>query len=165
VTRAYLDTNFLFGLFRDAEGVRAADPLFGRWRRRVEVALAADRPLISALVIDELTYRLVLSWLIDSGTKDALGAFRNDTPLVMRRMGPKLEALWRSIARLDPELAPSDEEDVVLAQTLMIAPGIAPRDAFHAAYALRGGCRWIVSSDETFDRLDSVERLGPEEPG
>lgn len=160
MSRAYLDTNFLFGLFRQEEGARR-DPTFRGWRERVEVEMSTDRPIISALVIDELSYRMILAWIGDGGGKDPLGTYRADTPAVMRRMRSRLRGLWKSIAQLEPELAPSEDEDVVLAQNLMIDPGLAPRNAFHAAYAIRGGCRWMISSHAAFDRLDRIERLGP----
>ena len=161
MTRAYLDTNFLFGLFRQAEGVATGDPAFVGWRQRVETEMGVDLPVISALVVDELAYRMVLAWISDGGEQDPLRTYRADTPGVMRRMRTKLRGLWKSMAQLEPELTPSENQDVVLAQTLMVDPGLAPRDAFHAAYAIRGACRWIVSSDAAFDRLDRIDRLGP----
>lgn len=163
MTRAYLDTNFLFGLFRQWESRAGVDPEFATWRGRVASEMDGNRPVISALVIDELTYRLVLAWMTDAGIKDPLSAYRADTARTMRRLRSRLRSLWRSIAELEPELAPSEEEDVVLAQNLMVNPGLAPRDAFHAAYAIRGRCKWIVSSDAAFDGVDRVQRLGPHE--
>ncbi len=43
----------------------------------------------------------------------------------------------------------------------MAAPGLAPRDAFHAAHALGAGCQIVVSSDDAFDRVTDRTRLGP----
>jgi predicted nucleic acid-binding protein len=47
-----------------------------------------------------------------------------------------------------------------IAQSLTSDPGLSPRDAFHAAFALDGGCDWIVSSDAAFDRVPRLRRLG-----
>jgi predicted nucleic acid-binding protein len=161
VSRAYLDTNFLFGLFRHEEGHGQTDSYFADWRQRVEQEIGGDRPVLSALVVDEISYRLVLAWMTDAGVKDPLSAFRADTTGVMKRSRGKLLSLWKSIAKLEPELAPSEEDDVVLAQNFMVDAGLAPRDAFHAAHAIRARCQWIVSSDDAFDRLDRMKRLGP----
>ncbi|MGH9229018.1 MAG: hypothetical protein ACRD07_09900 [Acidimicrobiales bacterium] len=47
------------------------------------------------------------------------------------------------------------------AKGLMASPGLAPRDAFHAAHALAAACATIVSPDPAFDRVRGLERLGP----
>jgi predicted nucleic acid-binding protein len=159
VSRAYLDTNFLYGLLRQVDDGEGTD--FVDWRQRVQVELGGDPPLISGLVIDELTYRLVLGWLRDAGDSDPLTTFRRSTATVMRRMHRHLSSLWTALDQLDADLAPTDWSVVQLAQGLMTDHGLGPRDAFHAAYAISGRCRWIVSSDAGFDVLDRVRRLGP----
>jgi len=161
VSRAYLDTNFLFGLIRQADDGETA---FADWRQRVQVELEGDPPVISGLVIDELTYRLVLAWLRDAGDSDPLTTFRTSMPTVMRRMRQHLSSLWTTLDQLDADLAPTDWSVIQLTQGLMADPGLGPRDAFHAAHAIGGRCRWIVSSDPDFDLLDRVHRLGPRLP-
>ncbi|MGH9113373.1 MAG: type II toxin-antitoxin system VapC family toxin [Acidimicrobiales bacterium] len=59
------------------------------------------------------------------------------------------------------ELQPTDQPIVDRAKALMAAPGLAPRDAFHAAHALGAGCQIVVSSDDAFDRVTDRTRLGP----
>jgi predicted nucleic acid-binding protein len=159
VSRPCLDTNFLFGLLRQVDDGGGTD--FVDWRQRVQVELESDPPLISGLVIDELTHRLVLAWLRDGGDSDPLTTFRRSTATVMRRMRRHLSSLWTAIDQLDADLAPTDWSVVQLAEGLMTDPGLRPGDAFHAAYAIGGRCRWIVSSDPGFDLLDRVRRVGP----
>ena len=40
----------------------------------------------------------------------------------------------------------------------MSDPGLAPRDAFHAAHAVDSHCPVIVSSDPYYGRLDTISR-------
>jgi len=159
LSRVYLDTNYLFGLMRQAEQSAPAEYL--SWRERVEAEIGSDAPLISALVVDELAYRLVLAWLRDSGDAAPLTTFRRSTVTVMKRMRARLSGLWKALDDLDLDLAPSHPSSMHIAQSLMGDPGLAPRDAFHAAYAIDGRCDWIVSSDATFGRLPQLRRLGP----
>ena len=159
MSRVYLDTNYLFGLLRP--GDPAANPSYVAWRERVEAEIGVDPALASDLVVDELAYRLVLSWLSDSGDADPLTTYRRSTASVMKRMRSRLVALWKALDGLDLDWAPSQPSSQHLAQSLMSDPGLAPRDAFHAAYAIDGGCKWIVSSDAVFDRLRRLDRLGP----
>ena len=79
----------------------------------------------------------------------------------MKRMRSRLVALWKALDGLDLDWAPSRPLSQRLAQSLMSDPGLEPRDAFHAAYAIDGGCKWIVSSDVAFDRVPGLDRLGP----
>jgi predicted nucleic acid-binding protein len=160
VSRVYLDANFLFGLVRQRDGHGSTG--FSAWRERVQAAAAEDPPAVSGLVIDEVTYRLVLSWLRDAGDAEPLTTYRREGRAVMRRMRQPLGWLWKALDRLDADVVPTDRSVVQLAQGLMSDPGLAPRDAFHAAHAIGGRCRWLVSSDPAFDLQDRVERLGPE---
>jgi len=159
VTRVYLDTNYLFGLLRQSEST--IDPVYAAWRERVEAEIATDAALTSDLVMDELAYRLVLSWLRDSGDTDPLATYRRSTATVMKRMRSRLVALWKALDDLDLDWASSQRSSQHLAQSLMGNPGLSPRDAFHAAYAIDGGCNWIVTSDPAFDRIPRLDRLGP----
>jgi predicted nucleic acid-binding protein len=43
----------------------------------------------------------------------------------------------------------------------MAQPGLAPRDAFHAAHALEAGCDLIASSDAGFDQVAGLRRVAP----
>ena len=116
---------------------------------------------ISALVVDELAYRLVLAWLRDDGDEDPLVTYRKSSTAVMRQMRDRLTASWEAIDRLRLELEPTDHAAVRQARDLMNDPGFAPRDAFHAAHGLQAGCSLVASSDAAFDDLPGVTRLGP----
>jgi predicted nucleic acid-binding protein len=125
-------------------------------------ALGPDSGVISALVLDELAYRLVLAWLRDDGDRDPLSTYRGHATKVMHTMRRRLTAAWEACDALRFELQPTDQAVVDRARVLMARPGLAPRDAFHAAHALAAGCELIVSSDRGFDRVDGLRRLGPD---
>lgn len=159
MSRAYLDTNYLFGLVRQSDLAAGAE--YAAWRERVEAEIAADPALVSDLVVDELAYRLVLAWLRDSGDTDPLTTYRRSTATVMKRMRSKLAALWKALDGLDLDWVSSRMSSLHIAQSLMGDPGLSPRDAFHAAYAIDGGCELIVSSDAAFDEVPRLRRFGP----
>lgn len=172
MSRVYLDTNFLYVHLRAAPAEAAptskttsASTTANRaeeWRAGVLDEMAHDPGVISALVLDELAYRLVLSWLRDEGDPDPLTTYRADAAKVMRAVRPRLSATWKALDALGLELQPTAQPVVDRAKTLTARPGLAPRDAFHAAHALVGDCRLIASSDRGFDRLRGLRRLGPE---
>ena len=120
-----------------------------------------DGGISSALVVDELAYRLVLGWLRDSGEADPIARFRNSSHDVMRVMRPRLRRLWTAVDELLLEFVPTDGTVIERAREFMAVPGLAPRDAFHAAHAMEAGCDWIVSADPDFDALRTLPRLGP----
>ncbi|MGH7882389.1 MAG: type II toxin-antitoxin system VapC family toxin [Candidatus Dormibacteraceae bacterium] len=159
MSRCYLDTNFLYAHLRDPRDGSAA--LMEEWRDRVVKEIANDSGVISALVIDEIAYRLVLAWLRDDGDQDPLSTYRRDPGRVMRAMPHRLAVIWRSIDSLELELEQTNLATVNQAKGLMSKPGLAPRDAFHAAHAIRASCSVIVSSDSEFDRLKEIRRVGP----
>lgn len=156
MTRCYLDTNFLYGHFRD----RDAAPMVG-WRQEMEAELGADSPVVSTLVVDELAYRLTLAWLRDEGDPSPLATLRKSPAGTMRRMRGRLEAVWSAIDDLGLEIAAADRSVVNRATGLMGNPGLAPRDAFHAAHALTSDCGVIVSSDPHYDSVAAIRRLAP----
>lgn len=159
MSRCYLDTNFLYVHLRAPRD--APPPRLDDWRARVLPELAADSGVISALVLDELAYRLILAWLRDDGDADPLSTYRADAANVMRSVRERLTKVWKGIDSLALELQPTDRTVVERAKRLMARPGLAPRDAFHAAHALAAGCQVIVSSDEAFDRVPELERRAP----
>jgi len=159
VTRCYLDTNFLFAYSRRIRTDR--DPRIENWRRLVDQELGDDRGVISGLVLDELAYRSVLAWLRDAGEQNPVSRFRSSTSVVMRRMRTRLDRLWKAVDELGFELTTTDRVVARQALVLMSNPGLAPRDAFHAAHALDSGCEVIVSADPDYDQLPGVRRLGP----
>lgn len=57
--------------------------------------------------------------------------------------------------------AVTDQRVVDRARVLLTDPGLAPRDAFHAAHALEAGCELVASSDPDFDRVVGLRRLRP----
>jgi predicted nucleic acid-binding protein len=159
VTRAYLDTNFLYSHAR--AGIGETVPGFDGWRELVDMELDPDRGVISALVIDELAYRMILAWLRDDGDADPLSTYRAAAAAVTRSMRPRLDRLWRMIDDLHLEITPTTQGTVTRAKALMADPGLAPRDAFHAAHALGAGCTVIVSLDADYDTVSGLGRLGP----
>jgi predicted nucleic acid-binding protein len=118
--------------------------------------------VISGLVIDELAYRLVLAWLRDDGHSDPLSAYRANPREAMRAVRRRLTAVWRAVDTLSLELQSTNRAVVENAKSLMARPGLAPRDAFHAAHALEASCDLVVSSDVGFDRVPGLHRLAPE---
>jgi predicted nucleic acid-binding protein len=163
VSRCYLDTNFLYGHLRSPP-TGVPSPMED-WRERTLAELTDDGGVVSPLVIDELAYRLVLAWLRDDGHADPLAAYRERPETVMPAMRDRLAATWASLDSLGLELDPTDREVTDRARALMAAPGLAPREAFHAAHAVEADCPVIVSSDRAFDRLPALRRLGPEPSG
>jgi predicted nucleic acid-binding protein len=158
VSRCYLDANYLYVHLRSPQ--RTLAEIEG-WRSRVLEELDGDSGVVSALVFDELAYRLVLAWLRDDGDPDPLSTYRSRATAVMRSMRRRLTTTWRAIDDLHLELQTTDLATVDQAKGLMASPGLAPRHAFHAAHALGATCATIVSSDPAFDRVRGLTRLGP----
>lgn len=123
--------------------------------------MGRDNGVISPLVLYELAYRLVLAWLRDDGDRDPLSAYRADPRSAMQAARRRLTATWRAVDSLSLELQPTEHPVVAKAKSLMTRPGLAPRDAFHAAHALEAGCTLIASSDECFDLVSDLRRLSP----
>jgi predicted nucleic acid-binding protein len=159
LSRCYLDTNFLYVHLRSARS-QAPGPLED-WRSRVLAQAAVDGGVISALVHDELAYRLILAWLRDEGVNDPPSAYRADAQAVMRTVRRRLTATWRAVDSLSLELQLTDSAVVERARSLMARPGLGPRDSFHAAHALVAGCRVIASADAAFDDVPELRRLAP----
>jgi predicted nucleic acid-binding protein len=158
LSRCYLDTNFVYAHLRSRRG-RALGPVEA-WRTRVLGELDGGG-VISGLVLDELAYRLVLAWLRDGGDRDPLSTYRADARSAMRAARRRLTAAWRAVDSLALELQPTELAVVEGAKSLMARPGLAPRDAFHAAHALKAGCDLIASSDAGFDQVPGLRRLAP----
>lgn len=159
MSRCYLDTNFVYVHLRAEYG--AAPDRIDRWRRSVLTELAADGGVISALVLDELAYRLILAWLRDDGDGDPLSTYRADSQQVMKGVGQRLTSTWQSIDSLSLELQPTNQSVVEQAKSLMAQPGLAPRDAFHAAHALEAACAVIASADASFAQVEGLRVLAP----
>lgn len=159
VTRCYVDTNFVYAHLRDPGGSSGSS--VRNWRERVLEEMAEDSGVISAPVIDEVAYRLVLAWLADDGVRDPLSTYRRQPAHTMRAVRSRLEDLWSSIDSLELELEPTSLSTVDRAKMLMGRPGMAPRDAFHAAHAISAGCEAIASADAAFDELSELRRIGP----
>lgn len=117
--------------------------------------------VISALVIDELAYRLILAWLRDDGDGDPLSTYRTDARTVMRAMRRRLAATWRAVDSLSLELQPTEHSVIERAKALMSRPGLSPRDAFHAGHALAAGCTLIASGDDAFEQVAGLRLLAP----
>jgi predicted nucleic acid-binding protein len=159
VSRCYLDTNFLYVHLRSKAGTVAA-PL-EEWRRAVSTQVAADGGVISALVLDELAYRLILAWLRDDGVADPLSRYRTEPQITMRAVRRRLTTTWRAVDSLALELCPTERAVVAEAQALMGKPGLGPRDAFHAAHAVVSGCELIASADAAFKQVPGLGCLAP----
>jgi predicted nucleic acid-binding protein len=159
LSRCYLDTNFIHAHLR-AKRDATLGPVEA-WRVRVLSEMDDGGGVISALVLDELAYRLVLAWLRDDGDDDPLSTFRRDAGVAMRSVRSRLTSTWRSVDSLALELQPAGHTVVERAKSLMSQPGLAPRDAFHAAHALEAGCDLIASSDTDFDLVSGLKRVAP----
>ena len=158
MSRCYLDTNFLYAHLRSRRG-GSLGPV-ETWRAQV-LGEMDDGGVISGLVLDELAYRLVLAWLRDDGDSDPLSSYRAEPHSAMRAARRRLTAAWRAVDSLALELQPTEQAVVEGAKSLMAQPGLAPRDAFHAAHALKAGCNLIASSDAGFDQVPGLRRLAP----
>jgi predicted nucleic acid-binding protein len=159
LSRCYLDTNFLYAHLRSTPA--KAPQALRDWVGRVLAQAADDGAVISALVQDELAYRLILAWLREDGINDPLSSYRADARATMQTVRARLTASWRALDSLELDLQPTDRGVVEHARALMARPGIPPRDAFHAAHALAAGCDAIASTDSVFDEIKGLHRLGP----
>jgi predicted nucleic acid-binding protein len=158
----YLDTNFLLSHLR--QSTKDAEPRLAAWRQAVISEVGSDRPVISALVLDEVIYRSTVSWLKEDGDRDPITSYRRSTRDVMERLGPRLRGLWQAVDSMDLEVVTTDDEVISRARQLMDEAYLGSRDAFHAAHAIDRGCDWIVSGDPDFDVLSEIDRLGPDHP-
>lgn len=68
MSHCYLDTNVLYVHLRFP--ANAAPAPVEEWRNAVLGQVATDGGVISALVLDELAYRLILAWLREDGVVD-----------------------------------------------------------------------------------------------
>lgn len=159
MSRYYLDTNFVYAHLRTPSST--ASKQIERWRESVATQVETDGGVISALVLDELAYRLILAWLRDDGVEDPLTRYRAEPQSTMRAMRERLTATWRALDVLALELWHTDQTVVEQAKALMEEPGLSPRDAFHAAHALTAGCSAIASTDPAFDLVPNLNRLAP----
>lgn len=159
MSRCYLDTNFLYVHLRSRAAT--ARPPIEDWRDSVSAHVATDGGVISALVLDELAYRLILAWLREDGVADPLSKYRTEPQITMRTVRRRLTTTWRAVDSLALELWPTDHAVVTQAQALMAKPGLSPRDAFHAAHALVAGCQLIASADLAFQRVPGLRCLTP----
>ena len=159
MSRCYLDTNFIYAHLRAKRGATLGP--VESWRARALREMEDGGGVISALVFDELAYRLVLAWLREDGDGDPLSAYRADPREAMRASRRRLAATWRAIDALPLELQPTEHAVIKRAKSLMSQPGLPPRDAFHAAHAIEADCALIVSSDTGFDNVSGLRRLGP----
>lgn len=160
MSRCYIDTNLLYAHLRSERG-RTLGPVEA-WRSRVLDEIGDGAGVISALVLDELAYRLVLAWLRDDGDGDPLSTYRADPRSAMRSSRRRLSAAWSAVDSLGLEFQPTEAAAMGRAKSLMAQPGLAPRDAFHAAHALEADCELIASSDPSFDRVPGLRRLAPD---
>ena len=156
----YLDTNFLYVHLRSKPN--AAPTPVEDWRRAVLTQVATDGAVISALVLDELAYRLILAWLRENGVADPLTKYRTDPEATMRAVRQRLTSIWSAVDSLALELCPTERSVIAQAKTLMAKPGLGPRDAFHAAHALLAGCDIIASTDPAFRRVPSLRCVTPD---
>jgi predicted nucleic acid-binding protein len=159
LSRCYLDTNFLYVHLRSK--ANAAPAPVEDWRQAVLDQVARDGAVISALVLDELAYRLILAWLREDGAADPLSEYRTQPQKTMRAVRKRLTTTWQAVDSLALELYPTDRAVVTRAQELMARPGLGPRDAFHAAHALLAGCHSIASTDPAFQGVPELRCLAP----
>ncbi len=159
MSRCYLDTNFLYVHLRSK--ANAAPAPVEDWRNTVLAQASTDGAVISALVLDELAYRLILAWLREDGIADPLSEYRARPQKTMRAVRQRLTTTWQAVDSLVLELCPTDLAVVTRAQALMAKPGLGPRDAFHAAHALVAGCGSIASTDPAFQTVPGLRCVAP----
>ncbi len=159
MSRCYLDTNFIYAHLRAKRDTTLEQ--VESWRTRVLSEIDQASGVVSGLVMDEVAYRLILAWLRDDGDADPHSSYRADARKAMRATRRRLRATWRSIDSLALELQPTERAVIETAKTLMSKPGLAPRDAFHAAHALTAQCPLIASSDTGFDEVPGLRRIAP----
>jgi predicted nucleic acid-binding protein len=159
LSSCYLDTNFIYAHLRTKRG-ETSGPV-AAWRAHVLEEMDDSGGTISALVYDELAYRLVLAWLRDDGDGDPLSIYRSEPHKTMQTMRRRLSATWRAVESLSLALQPTEQAVIERAKSLMGRPGLSPRDAFHAAHALIAGCDSVASSDAAFDLVPGLRRIGP----
>ena len=159
MSRCYLDTNFIYAHLRSKRGATLG--AVETWRGTVIDEMGRDSGVISPLVLDELAHGLTLAWLRDDGDRDPLSTYRADPRSSMQAARRRLAATWRAVDSLSLELQSTEHAVVARAKSLMSQPGLAPRDAFHAAHALEAGCALIASSEECFDPVPGLRRLSP----
>lgn len=84
---------------------------------------------------------------------------------VLARRGRREDAvvLARRVASLFPDLLPVTRDDVLGACDLVERyPGLAVRDAIHAASMLRNGIKRVISVDADFDQIRELRRVEPD---
>ena len=75
---------------------------------------------------------------------------------VTKKLGREVAAeKVRQLLELDLTIAPVDKKDIEAALVQFDA-GLDPRDAIHAAVALRAGCTAIASSDPAFAKVKGL---------
>ena len=127
----YLDSNvFIYATLNNEECGRKARALLERIRR------GDNQGLTSALTIDEIIWSVKKHRNFEDAL-DAGGAFLNFPNL---------------------DLIPVTDELVASAMTLMKNYHIDPRDAIHAATAIKTKAECIVSTDQHFDRVKELTR-------
>ena len=130
----YLDTNiFLYPvLFTDAKGAACRDLLKG-------AASGQFDAVTSCLTWDEFVY------------------------VLLRTLGREVAAAQGAMLLQFPGLvlAPADAAILARAQDLITNTPLRPRDALHAATALRYGAAAFVSDDPDFDHLPGLVREPP----
>ncbi len=94
--------------------------------------------LTSSLTLDEVGYKL------------------------FKRVSPKAAAKTLDLLISSPRLVfkPFDY-DHFASFTKLVGGGISPRDAIHAATALKSGCKTIYSEDRDFDKIKGLKRKTP----
>lgn len=96
------------------------------------------------------------------GSKACTSALTLDEVLwVAKRLSGHETALKtvQNLLQLDVVIHPVERRDVEAA-LIHFDAGFDPRDAIHAAIAIRRKCKAIVSSDNDFSRLDAIRHEG-----
>lgn len=71
-------------------------------------------------------------------------------------------SVFRSAVELADEVLPVTGGELERALDLLLdVPGLSPRDAVHVAVMEGAGIRRILSTDDDFDHVDTVERVPP----
>ena len=137
----YLDANvFLYALLYDPSAI----PEAGQSRKILSQVSEGNLPAAtSVLSWDEIVY------------------------IVRKLSGQKaaIEAGERFLVFPNLRILDIDHSTVRKAQDLAAQYGMKPRDAIHAACAIRSGIREFLTDDRDFDRVRELRRIGFEDVG
>jgi len=133
----YIDSNiFIYPAIYDPDAVPEAAQAKARLH---EIASGSIKAFTSTLTWDEVTWVTLRLFGIEKATAQGASFLKLPNLRLLR----------------------VDLETISHAQTLLEKYNLKPRDAIHAATAIRNGISKILSYDEDFDTLPNLVRVSP----